>query len=40
LDGNDICTLRLQAIDKAKQSGMVIAAVRNSARFGAIGYYT
>jgi len=28
------------AIDKAKQSGIVVAAVRNSARFGAIGYYT
>jgi LDH2 family malate/lactate/ureidoglycolate dehydrogenase len=28
------------AIEKAKQSGMAVAAVRNSARFGAIGYYT
>jgi LDH2 family malate/lactate/ureidoglycolate dehydrogenase len=28
------------AIDKAKQSGMAIAAVRNSAHFGAAGYYT
>jgi LDH2 family malate/lactate/ureidoglycolate dehydrogenase len=28
------------AIDKAKQSGMAIAAVRNSAHFGATGYYT
>ena len=28
------------AIDKAKQSGMVVAAVRSSAHFGAIGYYT
>jgi LDH2 family malate/lactate/ureidoglycolate dehydrogenase len=28
------------AIDKAKQSGMAIAAVNNSAHFGATGYYT
>ncbi len=28
------------AIDKAKQSGMAITAVRNSAHFGATGYYT
>jgi LDH2 family malate/lactate/ureidoglycolate dehydrogenase len=28
------------AIGKAKQSGMAIAAVRNSAHFGATGYYT
>jgi LDH2 family malate/lactate/ureidoglycolate dehydrogenase len=28
------------AIDKAKRSGMAIAAVRNSAHFGATGYYT
>src|SRR5208337_3963421 len=28
------------AIDKAKQSGMAIAVVRNSAHFGATGYYT
>jgi len=28
------------AIDKAKQSGMAISAVRNSAHFGATGYYT
>jgi len=28
------------AIDKAKQSGMAVAAVRNSAHFGATGYYT
>src|SRR5436309_4444829 len=28
------------AIDKAKQIGMAIAAVRNSAHFGATGYYT
>ncbi|HJU16307.1 MAG TPA: Ldh family oxidoreductase [Stellaceae bacterium] len=28
------------AIDKTKQSGMAIAAVRNSAHFGATGYYT
>ena len=28
------------AIDKAKASGMAIAAVRNSAHFGATGYYT
>lgn len=28
------------AINKAKQSGMAIAAVRNSAHFGATGYYT
>jgi len=28
------------AIDKAKQSGIAIAAVRNSAHFGATGYYT
>ena len=28
------------AIDKAQQSGMAIAAVRNSAHFGATGYYT
>src|SRR5215469_9119575 len=28
------------AIDKAKSSGMAIAAVRNSAHFGATGYYT
>ena len=28
------------AIDKAKRSGMAIAAVRNSAHFGASGYYT
>jgi len=28
------------AIDKAKQSGMAIVAVRNSAHFGAAGYYT
>jgi len=28
------------AIDKAKVSGMAIAAVRNSAHFGATGYYT
>jgi LDH2 family malate/lactate/ureidoglycolate dehydrogenase len=28
------------AIDKAKQSGMAIAAVKNSAQFGATGYYT
>ena len=28
------------AIDKAKQSGMAIAAVKNSAHFGATGYYT
>src|SRR5215467_297583 len=28
------------AIDKAEQSGMAIAAVRNSAHFGATGYYT
>src|SRR5579864_5986970 len=28
------------AIDKAKQSGMAIVAVRNSAHFGATGYYT
>jgi LDH2 family malate/lactate/ureidoglycolate dehydrogenase len=28
------------AIDKAKQSGMAIAAVRNTAHFGATGYYT
>ena len=28
------------AIDKAKESGMAIAAVRNSAHFGATGYYT
>jgi len=28
------------AIDKAKQSGMAIAAVRNSAHFGATGYYS
>ena len=28
------------AIDKAKQSGMAIAAMRNSAHFGATGYYT
>jgi LDH2 family malate/lactate/ureidoglycolate dehydrogenase len=28
------------AIEKAKQSGMAIAAVRNSAHFGATGYYT
>jgi len=27
------------AIDKARQSGMAIAAVRNSAHFGATGYY-
>jgi len=30
----------LVAIDKAKQSGMAITAVRNSAHFGATGYYT
>jgi len=30
----------LLAIDKAKQSGMAIVAVRNSAHFGATGYYT
>src|ERR1700745_379086 len=28
------------AIGKAKQSGMAITAVRNSAHFGATGYYT
>ncbi len=28
------------AIGKAKQSGMALAAVRNSAHFGATGYYT
>src|SRR5215469_10815145 len=28
------------AIDKTKSSGMAIAAVRNSAHFGATGYYT
>jgi LDH2 family malate/lactate/ureidoglycolate dehydrogenase len=28
------------AIDKAQQSGMAIAAVRNSSHFGATGYYT
>src|ERR1700747_513040 len=28
------------AIDKAKRSGMAITAVRNSAHFGATGYYT
>src|SRR6516164_989589 len=28
------------AIDKAKGAGMAIAAVRNSAHFGATGYYT
>ena len=28
------------AIDKAKEAGMAIAAVRNSAHFGATGYYT
>src|SRR5699024_7598228 len=28
------------AIRKAKQSGMALAAVRNSAHFGATGYYT
>ena len=28
------------AIEKAKQAGMAIAAVRNSAHFGATGYYT
>jgi LDH2 family malate/lactate/ureidoglycolate dehydrogenase len=28
------------AIDKARRSGMAIAAVRNSAHFGATGYYT
>jgi len=28
------------AIDKAKQSGMAVVAVRNSAHFGATGYYT
>ena len=28
------------AIDKAKHAGMAIAAVRNSAHFGATGYYT
>src|SRR5215213_10157312 len=28
------------AIDKAKSAGMAIAAVRNSAHFGATGYYT
>ena len=28
------------AIDKAKKSGMAIATVRNSAHFGAAGYYT
>jgi LDH2 family malate/lactate/ureidoglycolate dehydrogenase len=28
------------AIDKAKQSGMAAVAVRNSAHFGAVGYYT
>ena len=28
------------AIDKAKQAGMAIAAVRNSAHFGATGFYT
>jgi LDH2 family malate/lactate/ureidoglycolate dehydrogenase len=28
------------AIDKAKQSGIAITAVRNSAHFGATGYYT
>ena len=28
------------AIDKAKQAGMAITAVRNSAHFGATGYYT
>ncbi len=28
------------AIDKAKQSGIAIAAVRNSGHFGATGYYT
>ena len=28
------------AIDKTKRSGMAIAAVRNSAHFGATGYYT
>ncbi|MBV9826145.1 MAG: Ldh family oxidoreductase [Alphaproteobacteria bacterium] len=28
------------AIDKARQSGMAITAVRNSAHFGATGYYT
>jgi LDH2 family malate/lactate/ureidoglycolate dehydrogenase len=28
------------AIEKAKQSGMAIAAVKNSAHFGAAGYYT
>ena len=28
------------AIDKAKQSGMAIAVVKNSAHFGATGYYT
>jgi LDH2 family malate/lactate/ureidoglycolate dehydrogenase len=28
------------AIDKAQQSGMAITAVRNSAHFGATGYYT
>lgn len=28
------------AIDKAKRSGMAIAAVRNSAHFGATGYFT
>src|SRR6185437_12843512 len=28
------------AIDKAKRAGMAIAAVRNSAHFGATGYYT
>ena len=28
------------AIEKAKQSGMAVAAVRRSAHFGATGYYT
>src|SRR6266567_7676111 len=28
------------AIDKAKEAGIAIAAVRNSAHFGATGYYT
>ena len=28
------------AIEKAKQSGMAVAAVRSSAHFGATGYYT
>src|ERR1700680_1331446 len=34
------CFAMQVAIDKAQQSGMAIAAVRNSAHFGATGYYT